>query len=89
MKTFDEGISYCITRPTDSTHIQSLGLRQDIWNKRMVDMVEHLFCFVWFWIFKKILFYLYEYIVAVFRHTRRGHRTPLQIVVSHHVVAGN
>jgi hypothetical protein len=32
---------------------------------------------------------MYEYTVAVFRHTRRGHRTPLQMVVSHHVVAGN
>ena len=35
------------------------------------------------------LFYVYEYTVAVFRHTRRGHRIPLQMVVSHHVVAGN
>jgi hypothetical protein len=35
------------------------------------------------------LFYVYEYIVAVFRHTRRGHRVPLHMVVSHHVVAGN
>jgi hypothetical protein len=33
--------------------------------------------------------YLYAYIVAVFRHTRRGHQIPLQMVVSHHVVAGN
>jgi hypothetical protein len=40
--------------------------------------------------FKKIyLFYVYEYTVAVIRHTRRGHQTPLQMVVSHHVVAGN
>jgi quinol-cytochrome oxidoreductase complex cytochrome b subunit len=39
---------------------------------------------------KKIyLFYLYEYTVAVFRHTRRVHGIPLQIVVSHHVVAWN
>jgi hypothetical protein len=39
---------------------------------------------------KKIyLFYVYEYIVAVFRHTRREHGIPLQMVVSHHVVAGN
>ena len=30
----------------------------------------------------------YEYTVAAFRHTRRGHQIPLQIVVSHHVVAG-
>jgi len=35
------------------------------------------------------LFYVYEYTVAVFRHTRRGHQIPLQMVVSHHVVAGN
>jgi hypothetical protein len=33
--------------------------------------------------------YLYEYTVAVFRHTRRGHQIALQMFVSHHVVAGN
>jgi hypothetical protein len=41
---------------------------------------------------KIYLSYAYEYTVAVFRPeavTRRGHRTPLQMVVSHHVVAGN
>jgi hypothetical protein len=38
--------------------------------------------------FKKNLFYLYEYTVAVFRHTRRGHQIPLQMVVSHHAVVG-
>jgi hypothetical protein len=36
-----------------------------------------------------IYFYSYEYTVAIFRHTRRGHWIPLQMVVSHHVVAGN
>jgi hypothetical protein len=35
------------------------------------------------------LFYICEYTVDIFRHTRRGHQIPLQIVVSHHVVAGN
>jgi hypothetical protein len=35
------------------------------------------------------LFYVCEYTVAVFRHTRRGHQILLQMVVSHHVVAGN
>jgi hypothetical protein len=35
------------------------------------------------------LFYVYEYTIALFRHTRGGHQTPLQMVVSHHVVAGN
>ena len=29
-----------------------------------------------------ILFYVYECIVAVFRHTRRGHQIALQMVVS-------
>jgi hypothetical protein len=36
-----------------------------------------------------IYFYLYEYTVTVFRHSRRGHQIPLQMAVSHHVVAGN
>jgi hypothetical protein len=39
--------------------------------------------------FFKDLFYLYEYTVAVFRHTRRGCQISLLMVVSHHVVAGN
>jgi hypothetical protein len=40
--------------------------------------------------FKIYLFYLYEYTVAVFRHTRRRHRNPLQMVLSYHVHdAGN
>jgi hypothetical protein len=39
-------------------------------------------------LFFKGLFYVYEYTVAVFRHTRRGRQISLQMVVSHHVVAG-
>jgi hypothetical protein len=35
------------------------------------------------------LFDVCEYTVTVFTHTRRGHQTPLQMVVSHHEVAGN
>jgi hypothetical protein len=37
------------------------------------------------------LFYVYghTHTVAVFTHTRRGHQIPLQMVVSHHVVAEN
>jgi hypothetical protein len=34
------------------------------------------------------LFYIYEYIVAIFRHTKRGHLIPMQMVVIHHVVSG-
>jgi hypothetical protein len=38
---------------------------------------------------KKIyLFIICKYIVAVFRHSRRGRQILLQMVVSHHVVAG-
>jgi hypothetical protein len=43
-------------------------------------------------LFKKILFiyhYLEKHTVAVFRHTRRVHQIPLQMIVSHHVVSGN
>ena len=38
-----------------------------------------------FFFFKIYLFYTYEYTtIALFRHTRRGHQTPLQMAVSHH-----
>jgi hypothetical protein len=37
---------------------------------------------------KIYLSYKCEYTVVVFRHPRRGHQIPLQMVVSHHVVAG-
>jgi len=37
---------------------------------------------------KIYLFIIQKYTVAVFRHTRRGHQISLQMVVSHHVVAG-
>jgi hypothetical protein len=40
-------------------------------------------------LFLKIyLFIICKYTVAVFRHTRRGSQISLQMVVSHHVVAG-
>ena len=35
------------------------------------------------------LFYVYEYTIALFRHTRRELQIPLQMVESHHVIAGN
>jgi hypothetical protein len=34
-------------------------------------------------------FYVCEYTVSVFRHTRREHQIPLQMVVSHQVVSRN
>jgi hypothetical protein len=39
--------------------------------------------------FFKDLFYVCKCTVAVFRHTRRQHRIPLQMFVSHHVVVWN
>jgi hypothetical protein len=35
------------------------------------------------------IYFIYEYTVAVFRHTRRWRQITLQMVVSHHMVAGN
>jgi hypothetical protein len=54
-------------------------------------MHAHVHTFFFFSHFKKkfYLFYICEYTVAVFRQTKRGHLIPLQMVVSHHVVAGN
>jgi hypothetical protein len=48
-------------------------------------------------VFKDLFIYLFIYLfnayeyttIALFGHTRRGHQTPLQMVVSHHVAAGN
>ena len=43
---------------------------------------------LFFYIFIYYLPYVSEY-TTIFRHTRRGDRTPLQMVVSHHVVTGS
>jgi hypothetical protein len=43
--------------------------------------------FIHKFIFYKDLF-IPKYTVADFRHRRRGHQISLQMVVSHHVVAG-
>ena len=54
-----------------------------------LQLIVFSFVFVFVYFFKIYLFNICEYIVAVFRHTRRGHQVLLQIVVSHHGVAGN
>jgi hypothetical protein len=46
------------------------------------------FFFFFFFFFLKDLFIICKYTVAIFRHSRRGHQILLQMVVSHHVVAG-
>ena len=51
-------------------------------------LLANRFFFLFFSFFFKIYFIYYD-IVVVFRHTRRGHQIPLQMVVGHLVVAGN
>jgi hypothetical protein len=48
-----------------------------------------LLCYLFIYFFLKIyLFIICKYIVAVFRHSRRGSQISLRMVVSHHVAAG-
>jgi hypothetical protein len=62
-----------------------------------VALLEEVSCrvgfevFFFLFFFKDLFIYLFiicKYTVAVFRHTRRGSQISLQMVVSHHVVAG-
>jgi transcription initiation factor IIE alpha subunit len=39
-------------------------------------------------ILRRFIYLLYNYAVAVCRHTRKGHQISLWMVVSHYVVAG-
>ena len=52
-------------------------------------MAPFVCLFVCLFVFLKIyLFIICKYTVAVFRHSRRGSQISLQMVLSHHVVAG-
>ena len=55
------------------------GHRQESQDSSLVDGGFFFFFFLRF---------ICKYTVAVFRHTRRGLQLSLQMVVSHHVVAG-
>jgi hypothetical protein len=51
-------------------------------------IVLFFFClFVLFFVLKRFII-ISKYIVAVFRHTRRGRQISSRMVVSHHVFAG-
>jgi hypothetical protein len=64
-----------------------LGEGKDFSTGPLNKMVQE--CAVFFFFFLKIyLFIICKYTVAVFRHARRGRQISLQMVVSHHVVAG-
>ena len=45
-------------------------------------------CFLFLFFFKDLSIVCMRVHCPFFRHTRRGHQIPLQVVVSHHVVAG-
>jgi len=69
---------------------QSLGLSY----KGPIGFLKNYFFNIYIYsiyILEKIymLIYIYIYIMkAAFRPTRRGHQIPLQMIVSHHMVAG-
>jgi hypothetical protein len=54
-----------------------------------ISVTTVFFFLIFFFFFLKIhLFIICKYTVAVLRHSRRGRQISLQMVVSHHVVAG-
>ena len=63
------------------------------WKKNTVLFAIQLkrlgFCHIHFIYLFIYLFHVYEYTAAVFRHTGRRYQITLQMVVSHHVGAGN
>jgi hypothetical protein len=52
------------------------------------EMTEMVLFWIFFFFLKIYLSIICKYIVAVFRHSRRGIQISLRMVVSHHVVAG-
>jgi hypothetical protein len=60
--------------------------------RRQIKLTESSYFFVMFiylfYFLKNLFIIISKYTVAVFRCTRRGHQISLQMVVSHHVVAG-
>jgi hypothetical protein len=55
---------------------------------RVLTLCFRWICCQWLFFFKIYLLCMWVH-CSLFRHTRRGHRIPLQMVVSYHVVAGN
>jgi hypothetical protein len=84
------------SKPTSLIHcLPSPGIKgvhphaQETWNNFLLLPPPPSFSSSFFFLKKSYLFIIiYKYIVAVFRHIKRRHQIPLQMVVSHHVVAG-
>jgi len=73
--------SWSPSLPSSTSACWVLSLRAH-WPPLFLSFVFNIFFLNTFFL-KIHLSYLYKYIVAVFRHTRRGHQIPLQMVVSH------
>jgi hypothetical protein len=74
------------------SHVEIWGGR-NFWGSYILLFLIHYFVYImrrgFFFVFLKIYLYIIcEYPVAVFRCTRRGRQISLQMVMSHHVVAG-
>jgi hypothetical protein len=52
-----------------------------------IEFLEPLFTLVVLLRPKNLFIIIHKYIVADFRRIRRGYQIPLQVIVSHHVVA--
>ena len=74
-----------VTRPPHP-RLMSAFMKPNAIAESLVAEVKHSFFFFFF--LKIYLFIICKYTVAVFRHSRRGRQILLQMVVSHHVVAG-
>jgi hypothetical protein len=81
--------------PKGCHRLRTAGLQSaDLGNKYMQFLhllhieISQINIFFFFFFLKIYLFITCKYTVAVFRHTRRGRQISLQMVVSHHVVAG-
>jgi hypothetical protein len=58
----------------------------------LLFLKEYIYIYIYIYTYMSVYMYTHIYVcvcVAAFRHTRRGHQIPLQMVVSHHVFAGN
>jgi hypothetical protein len=58
------------------------------WNYDGCELQQVLWGLIESFLKKRFIYYMNKYVVAVFRHTRKGHQISLQMVVRHHVVAG-
>jgi hypothetical protein len=69
-------------------HVCIQRLKGGTWVVTQSSQIQAFFSFLFSFSFLKDLFIICKYTVAVFRNNRRGHQISLQMVVSHHVVAG-